>query len=234
MAGAGVLERVGQAFLDDPVGRQVDRRRERERLAIDVQLDGQAGPADLVQQGAEGVEAGLGHQVDAVLVAVHGGQQAAHLGQRGAPGLLDAGERIAVLGERVGELVPDRTDLEHHHADGVGDDVVELTRDPRPFLGHRDSRGRVPLPLGLGRAHLRHLNLLGPFPHGETREPADPEQERDEDELADRVRGLVGDHDRGTADRDGQARLCPQGGGLVPEQERGGHPDGEDAAQERD
>src|SRR5690349_24935480 len=104
VAGAGVLERVGQALLNDPVGRQVDRRRERERLAVDVQPDGQAGPADLVQQGAEGVEAGLGHQVDVVLVAAHGGQQTAHLGQRRAPGLLDAAERIAVLGERVGSL----------------------------------------------------------------------------------------------------------------------------------
>jgi hypothetical protein len=68
-AGAGVLERVGQAFLDDPVGRQVDRRREREGLAVDVQPDGQAGPADLFQQCAEGVEARLGHQVEVVLVA---------------------------------------------------------------------------------------------------------------------------------------------------------------------
>ena len=64
----------------------------------------QAGPADLVQQGAEGVEAGLGHQVDVILVAAHGGQQTAHLGQRRTPGLLDAAERIAVLGERVGSL----------------------------------------------------------------------------------------------------------------------------------
>jgi hypothetical protein len=50
MAGAGVLERVGQAFLDDPVGRQVDRRGERKGLAVDMQSDGQAGPADLFQQ----------------------------------------------------------------------------------------------------------------------------------------------------------------------------------------
>ena len=91
-------------------------------------------------------------------------------------GLLDAAERIAVLGERVGELVPDRADLEHHHADGVGDDVVQLARDPRTLLRHRDPRGRVPLPFGLGRAQLRRLRLLGPLAHGKAREPADAEQ----------------------------------------------------------
>jgi hypothetical protein len=48
------------------------------------------------------------------------------------------------------------------------------------------------------------------------------------------VRGLVVDHDRAAADRDGQARLCHHGGALVPEQERGGHPQDEDAGRERD
>jgi hypothetical protein len=108
------------------------------------------------------------------------------------------------------------------------------SRDPRTLLRHRDPRGRVPLPFGLGRAQLRRLGLLGPLAHGKPREPADAEQERDEDELADRGRGLVVDHDRGAADRDGQARLRHHGAALVPEQERGGHPQDEDAGRERD
>ena len=49
-AGARVLERVGQAFLDDAIGREVDPSRERERLPVDMQLDGQACAADLFQQ----------------------------------------------------------------------------------------------------------------------------------------------------------------------------------------
>jgi hypothetical protein len=106
-----------------------------------MQPDGQAGPADLVQQGAEGVEAGLGHQVDVVLVAAHGGQEPAHLGQRRAPGLLDAAERVTVLGERVGELVPDRANLKHHHADGVGDDVDHHDHEALGALDHADGRG---------------------------------------------------------------------------------------------
>jgi len=62
-----------------------------------------------------------------------------------------AGIRFAILGQRGRELVPDGSDLEHHYADGVSDDVVQLARDPGPLLGHRDPRGRVPRPLGLGR-----------------------------------------------------------------------------------
>ena len=67
--------------------------------------------------------------------------------------------------------MPDGADLEHHHADGVGDDVVELARDPRPLLGHRDARRCLPLPLGLGRALLGRLGLLGTLAQGVAREP---------------------------------------------------------------
>jgi hypothetical protein len=135
-------------------------------------------------------------------VAAHGGQQAAHLAQGRAAGLLDPLERLAVLGEGIGELVPDGADLEHHHADGVGDDVVELARDPRPLLGHRDAGRRVPVPLGLGRAHLGRIGLRGALAHREARQPADPEQQRDEDQLAGRVCGAVGIYDRGAAEHD--------------------------------
>src|SRR5207244_6976856 len=38
VAGTRMFERVGQAFLDDSVGREVDSPWERDRLAIDMQL----------------------------------------------------------------------------------------------------------------------------------------------------------------------------------------------------
>ena len=59
--------------------------------------------------------------------------------------------------------MPDGADLEHHHADGVGDDVAQLARDPRALLGHGHPRCRLSLLLGLGRADLRRLCLLGPL-----------------------------------------------------------------------
>ena len=37
LAGSGVLDRVGQCFLDDPVGGDVDAGRERPRFALDRQ-----------------------------------------------------------------------------------------------------------------------------------------------------------------------------------------------------
>ena len=100
-------------------------------------------------------------------------------------------ERLPSSVERVGQPVPDGADLQHHHAHGVGDDVVQLARDPRALLGDRDPRRRLALALGLGRAHLRRLGLLGPLAQGEAGEPADPEQQRDEDELAGAWSGLL-------------------------------------------
>ena len=126
-----------------------------------MQSHRQPGASDVVHQRVEGVEARLGAELDVVAVAAHRAEQAAHLGERCAAGLLDAPERVPVLGQRVGELVPDGADLEHHHAHGVGDDVVELAGDPRALLGHRDARRRLSLASrASGRAHLRRLGLL--------------------------------------------------------------------------
>ena len=40
----------------------------------------------------------------------------------------------------------DGADLQHHHADRVRDDVVQLARDPRALLGDRDPRRRLGSP----------------------------------------------------------------------------------------
>ena len=139
---------------------------------------------DVLQQRVKAVEPRLRSELDAFPVFPHRVQQVTHLRQGGASRLLDAYQRLAILGQRGWELVPDGSDLEHHHADGVGDDVVQLTRDPGPFLGHCDPGRGVALPLGLGRPRLRCLGLHGTLAYGETRDPADRELERDDDELA--------------------------------------------------
>ena len=170
-----VLERVGQALLDDPVRGEVDPARERERLAVDVQLDGQPGAADLVQQRVEAVEPGLRHELGLVPVAAHRGQQAAHLGERGAAGLLDALSASRSSPSAVGQLVPDRADLEHHHAHRVGDDVVQLARDPCALLRHRDARRRLALALGLVARTSAASACSRALAQGEAREPGDDE-----------------------------------------------------------
>jgi hypothetical protein len=189
-----------------------------------VQQHGKAGAADRFQQVVEAVETWLGCQFGRFAVVAHGAEEAAHLGERRTAGLLDVSERIAVLLERLRQLVPDGADLKDHHADGVGDDVVELTRDARALLGNCEACSRLALALGLGRAFFCRFGLLGALAQGKAREPADPEEERDEEELAGRVCGLVVDDDRRTADDHGQGDPRLQGVAQVPEQERGAIP----------
>ena len=164
-----MLERVRQALLDDAIGGQVDRAREREGLAVDVQPHGQAGAADLLEQGVEPVEPGLRRQLEALAVVAHRAEQPAHLGERRAAGLLDAAERLAVLLQRLGKVVPDGADLQHHHADRVGHDVVELARDARALLGDGDARRDLALALGARGALLGGLGLRGALAQGDSR-----------------------------------------------------------------
>jgi hypothetical protein len=51
-----VLEHVGEAFLDDPVGGDVEAARQREAISGDAQPDGQSGAACLIEQPSETVE----------------------------------------------------------------------------------------------------------------------------------------------------------------------------------
>ena len=234
LARAGVLERVRQGFLHDPVGGEIDSRRQRHRRSLHVHPHGQARSADLVGERVETVEAGLRGELEVVAVAAHRAEQAAHLGERAAAGALDAAQCFGILGQLVGQLVADGADLEHHHAHRVRDDVVQLARDPGALLGHGDACRRVALALGRGRALLGRLGLLGALVDGEPAQPADREQQRDEEELAGAVHGLVLDHDRRPADRDRKPDPRVDVVAQAPEQERGGHPGDEDRGREHD
>ncbi len=139
-----------------------------------------------------------------------------------------------VLVELVRELVPDGPDLEHHHADRVGDDVVQLARDPRALLGNRHAGRRFALALGLGRARLGRVRLLDPRVQRETREPGDAEHERDEEHLARLVVREVVDDRRRAAEYDDEADARQHRVVQVPEQERRRHPGEVDAGHERD
>ena len=193
-----------------------------------MQLDGQTGTTDFLQQRVEAVEAGLRGEFDVVTVATHGGQETAHLGKRCAARPLDAPERLAVLGQRIGKLVPHGADLEHHHADGVRDDVVELARDPRALLCHRDACGRLALALGLDRTFLRRFGLRGTLAQSKAGAQAIHEVDGDEDELADgQVAGDVVDDGHDAAEYDANpVHACLQRIAQVSEQERGRQPDG--------
>src|SRR6478672_9347029 len=104
-----MLERVREALLHDPVCREVDPLRERERHTVDMELDWQAGAADLLDERIEAVEAGLRRQLCAFSLAAHDRQKTAHLRQRTATGVLDALERVTVLCQVIRQLVPHRS-----------------------------------------------------------------------------------------------------------------------------
>ena len=126
--------------------------------------------------------------------------------------------------ERLGQLVPDGADLQHHHADGVGDDVVELARDPRALLGDGDAGRRLALPLGLGSRAAPP-----PRPAAARSRSAKPASQPIANSTGmktsspARVVGVVVDDDRRAAEHDRQAEPRLHVVAEVAEQERGGH-----------
>jgi len=80
-----VPERVGETFLDYPVGRDVDPAGQLEGITADVQPHGESGAPDLLQQRVETVEPRLGSELGGFPVFPHRVQQVTHLCQCGAP-----------------------------------------------------------------------------------------------------------------------------------------------------
>ena len=221
-AGARVLERVGQPLLDDPVRGEVDRapaaRPARRRPAAATgsparrtcSSSGRARPARAAARAS------------AVVLAPQRAEQQPHLAERGAAGLLDAAQRLAVLGD-VGQPVADRADLQHHDADRVGDDVVQLARDPRALLGDRDARRRLALALRLAARSSAASACVGALAQREPGEPGEHEHGRQQHDVARRVQRVVDHDDRGAADDDHQPDPALALVAQAAEQERGGH-----------
>ena len=75
-----MLECIGETFLHDPIGGELDGARQRVAVAVEVELHGESCALDVVREGLEAVEARLRRELNAVTVAAHRSQQAAHLG----------------------------------------------------------------------------------------------------------------------------------------------------------
>ena len=131
--------------------------------------------------------------------------------------------------------MPDGADLEHHHAHGVSDDVVELTGDPGALLCHREAGSRLTFAFGVLSAFFSRFGLLGALTERVARDPGDHEPERDEDEVADRLwTGDVVDDSHDPDEDEDQTGTCLQPAPQVPEQERARQPDDAEAADERE
>ena len=153
---AGVLEGVGERLLDDAVHRQLERARQRPRLALDRQVDRQLALRRLRDQLRQLREVGLRRQRVVLALAAQEAEQPVQLDDGLPAGRLDRAERLLRLVGPPRHHPPRRARLDAHHADVVGHDVVQLARDPDALLEHRPARVLLALALQLGR-------LLGQF-----------------------------------------------------------------------
>ena len=88
----GVLERVRQRLLHDPVGRQVDRGLERGAVAVDLEVDAQPCRLDALDELGQLRDAGLGRERRRIVVAQHA-EHPPHLDERLAAAALDLLQR---------------------------------------------------------------------------------------------------------------------------------------------
>ena len=176
-----VLERVGQRLLHDPVGRDVDRLRQRRaRSPSTVSSTASSRVAHARRRAARaGATPGCGARL--VLVARPGaGSPSRRCSSATACRLerLDRGQRLLRLGRIAVDHDARGAGLDAHHAHVVGDDVVQLARDPHALLEHRAPRVLLALALGLQGALLGRRGLRRALAQGEAGEPRDREQRR--------------------------------------------------------
>jgi ABC-2 type transport system ATP-binding protein len=203
-----VLDRVRQTFLNEPIRREVDTCGKLEGLSFDSQVDLEPRLTSLLDEPVEMLQARLGSERGSFFGPTQHSDHPTHLGQCLSARSLDDQQGLA-LAFLVGPEQPAHAGCLHRHdADAVTDDVVQLARNPRPFLCHGSSRTLLALPLGPRGAVLGFVGFLELPPQHEADEPDDREDEPDEDEVADaslRVRsfdhGLGADDDRKPGDR---------------------------------
>ncbi len=213
--GARVLLHIGQGFLDDPVGGQVDGGGQFRALVGAGHGHRQAGAAEGVGQLLQAAQArrgfGGGLGVAALAEQADGG---AEFVERAAAGLADVREGLLGL---VGPLVHDvrgDTGLHVHQGDVVGDDVVQIAGDPQPLLG--DPAAGLLLPGAFG--------ALGPVPdglddraaaaYGVAGGGADARPGEDAEVLLGVPGQRAGEHGRGRQHGHGEQAEAPGGGAV--------------------
>ena len=186
---AGVLERVGERLLDDPVGGQLDARIDWWTLALHRQLDREAGGAHLLDQATETLEAGhrlarrvVGGRVLRVAWRAQDPEHPAHVGQRLAAGPVDGLERRASAFRSPIERGQSRTGLDDDHADVMGHDVMQLPGDPFAFVVDGPPRALLALRLLEARVLLdrRGVSASRPGPVAERQDDDDGQHRREE------------------------------------------------------
>ena len=211
----GMAQRVGERLLDDSVGGDVDPRRERTGSPSTRRSTGRPARAHLVDQRLDVGETRLGHhRLLLAVIAAQDAEQPADLGERLAAGRLDRFERRPCgLGLAVEHPAP-RRGLDDHDADAVGDDVVQLARDPCPLLRHRAPGLLFALPLELIRPLLQLDHLDRPAAERIAHQP-ESDEEAQHEQAPQFGRGPASEPCASAAPRSGTARPANDSRGSV-------------------
>ena len=131
----GVLERVRERLLHDPVRGQVDARRQRHAARPRCAARPAARPRDLLDERVEPASPGCGASASSSSPrrAAPRAGAAARRAPRGRSPRSPRAPRASRSGSASSIARPPR--LHDHHADVVRDDVVQLARDPCALLG---------------------------------------------------------------------------------------------------
>ena len=165
--GVGVLERVGERLLHDPVA---------DRSTLEGSGSGPRSTDSSTARPAARTRSARASRFSSPgaseAVRLRAGQQAAQLGQRLAAGGLDRAQRLAHLRRPAVERISRGRGLDRHHAHAVADDVVQLPRHPRlllgggplhvgPMLGLEPARALAPPAAGCRPAATRRRSRRG-------------------------------------------------------------------------
>ena len=165
---AGVPEGVRERFLDDAIGGHLERAGQRPRLPLDRELDRQPALPGLGDELGQLGEIRLRRQLVGLIGAAEEAEQPVQLEHGLAAGVLDRAEHLLGLGGLLRHDAPRRAGLHAHHADVVGDDVVQLARDPHPLLEHGAAGVLLPLALQLARPCRELALAIPPRPDRQT------------------------------------------------------------------
>ena len=130
----GMAQRVGERLLHDPVGGQTDGRWQVAKVAGHVQGDGQTAAPDALDEGRDVTQAGLRCERLVAVVGAQDAEHAPHLDQCRAPARLDLLQRRGDVTRVCFRSGAGAGGLQHHHAEVVADDVVQLARDPAALV----------------------------------------------------------------------------------------------------
>ena len=153
-AAAGVLQRVRERLLDDPVGRQLEGRVERRRLPSTASSTDSPAARTCSSRSPSRSRPGSGSWLSP---SPRMPEHPAHVGQGEATGRVDRLERAARLLRSPVEGAQRAAGLDHDHADVVRHRVVQLAGDPlalfqdRPPARARRARARGAAPAPRGR-----------------------------------------------------------------------------------